>query len=77
MRAGASLPAAQPYVPVLTQPQSGRDRRMCDFTGVNVQPGALIAFLLVPGMALMMGILPFLKEPSTCAVAASVMSEER
>jgi len=45
--------------------------------GVNVQPGVLIAFLLVPGMALMMGILPFLKEPSTCAAAASVISEER
>ena len=45
--------------------------------GVNVQPGVLIVFLLVPGTALMMGILPFLKEPSTCAAAASVISEER
>ena len=45
--------------------------------GVNVQPGVLIAFLLVPGMALMMGILPFLKESSACAVTAPVIPEDR
>jgi hypothetical protein len=45
--------------------------------GMNIQPAVLIAFLVVPGMALMMGILPFLKEPSPCAVEAPAITQER
>jgi len=42
------------------------ERRAHPGFGVNVQPGGLIVFVLVPGIALTMGILPFIKERATC-----------
>jgi hypothetical protein len=43
----------------------------------NMQLGVLIVFVLVPGMALAMGALPFLKEPSRGAVAVPLIPEKR